>query len=126
MAGCGSNLKLDMLEIVDTIVTNGNIYRWAEYVADMIKTICEKCQETGGIIRFPSLILWIVMFYIFPEGIFFSRTDKIPYVEIQTLLPERNNEGTCKWKSVVGKLALAAKSLHNQMEGASKHPTKFS
>ena len=57
-----------MLEAVDTIATNGKIYRWAEYVAEMIKTICEKCQETGGIIRFPSLTLWIVMFYIFPEG----------------------------------------------------------
>ena len=68
MAGRGSDLKLDMLEAVDTIATNGKIYRWVEYVADMIKTIYEKCQETGGIIRFPSLVLWIVMFYIFPEG----------------------------------------------------------
>ena len=68
MAGRGSDLKLDMLEAVNTIATNGKIYRWAEYVIDMIKTICEKCQETGGIIRFPSLVLWIVMFYIFPKG----------------------------------------------------------
>ena len=68
MAGRGSNLKLDMLEAIDTIATNGKIYRWAEYVIEMIKTICEKCQEIGGIIRFPSLILWIVMFSIFPEG----------------------------------------------------------
>ena len=43
MAGRGSDLKLDMLEVVNTIATNGKIYRWAEYVADMIKTICEKC-----------------------------------------------------------------------------------
>ena len=43
MAGCGSDLKLDMLEAVDTIVTNRKIYRWAEYVANMIKNICEKC-----------------------------------------------------------------------------------
>ena len=68
MAGRGSDLKLDMLEAVDTIATNGKIYRWAEYVTDMIKNICEKCQKIGGIIRFPSLILWIVMFTIFPEG----------------------------------------------------------
>ena len=68
MAGRGSDLKLDMLEAVDTIATNENIYKWAEYVTDMIKNICEKCQETGGIIRFPSLILWIVMFANFPEG----------------------------------------------------------
>ena len=68
MAGHGSDLKLDMLEVVDAIAANGKIYRWAEYVSDMIKTIYEKFQEMGGIIRFPSLILWIVMFYIFPEG----------------------------------------------------------
>ena len=68
MAGHGSDLKLDMLEAVDTIATNRKIYRWAEYVVDMIKNICDKCQEMGGIIRFPSLILWIVMFAIFPEG----------------------------------------------------------
>ena len=68
MAGRGSDLKLDMLEAVDTIATNGKVYRWVEYVADMIKNICEKCQETGGIIRFPSLILWIVMYSICLEG----------------------------------------------------------
>ena len=66
--GRGSDLKLDMLEAVDTIATNGKIYRWVEYVTEMIKTICEKCQEMGGIIRFPSLILWIVMYSICPEG----------------------------------------------------------
>ena len=68
MAGRGSDLKLDMLEAVDTIATNGKIYRWDEYVSEMIKTIYEKCQETGGIMRFPSLILWILMYSIFPEG----------------------------------------------------------
>ena len=68
MAGHGRDLKLDMLEAVDTIATNGKVYRWAEYVSNMIKNICEKFQETGGIIKFPSLIVWIVMFSIFPEG----------------------------------------------------------
>ena len=43
MAGRGSDLKLDMLEALDTIATNGKIYRWAKYVVEMIKTICEKC-----------------------------------------------------------------------------------
>ena len=68
MVGRGSDLKLDMLEAIDTIATNGKIYIWAAYVAEMIKNIYEKSQDTGGIIRFPSLILWIVMFSIFPEG----------------------------------------------------------
>ena len=68
MAGRGSNLKLDMLEAVDTIATNGKVYKWAEYVTDMIKNICEKCQETRGIIRLMSLILWIVMYSLCPVG----------------------------------------------------------
>ena len=68
LVGQGNDLKLDMLEDFDTIATKGKIYRWAEYVADMVKTICERCQEMGGIIKFPSLILWIVMYHICPEG----------------------------------------------------------
>ena len=57
LAGRRSDLKLEMLEAVDTIATNGKVYRWGDYVADMVKTICECCQETGGIIKFPSLII---------------------------------------------------------------------
>ena len=68
VAGRGSDLKIEILEVVDTIATDGRIYRWDEYVADMVKTICERCQEIGGIIKFPSLILWIVMYHICPEG----------------------------------------------------------
>ena len=57
-----------MLEAVDTIATDDRLYRWGDYVADMIKTVCERCQEMGGIIKFPSLILWIVMYHICPKG----------------------------------------------------------
>ena len=62
--GQGSNLKLDMLEVVDTIADTRKVYRWAQYVVDMLKGICEKLQESGGIIRFLSLIIWIVMYYL--------------------------------------------------------------
>ena len=68
LAGRGNDLKLEMLEAVDTIVTDSRIYQWGYYVADMLKTISERCQETGGMIKFPSLILWIVMYHICPEG----------------------------------------------------------
>ena len=68
LSGQGSDLKLDMLEAIETIATNGKIYKSDEYVTDMVKTICERCQETKGIIRFPSLILWIVMYHIYLEG----------------------------------------------------------
>ena len=53
-----------------------------------------------------------------------SRTDKIPYVEIQTILLEWNIEGTRKRQSVARKLVPTTESPHNQMEGSSKHPTK--
>ena len=68
LAGRSSDLKLEMLEAVDIIVTDSQIYRWGDYVADMIENICERCQEMGGIIKFPSLILSIVMYHICPEG----------------------------------------------------------
>ena len=57
-----------MLEAVDTIANTGKVYRWDEYVTDMLKGICEKCQESGGIIRFLSLIIWIVMYCLCPVG----------------------------------------------------------
>ena len=63
-----SDLKLDILEAVDTIACTGKFYRWAQCVADMIKTICEKCQDSTGIIRFPSLIIWIAMYHLCPVG----------------------------------------------------------
>ena len=66
--GRGSDLKLDMLEAVDTITDTGKIYIWDEYLTDMLKGIHEKCQESGGIIRFPSLIILIVMYYLCPVG----------------------------------------------------------
>ena len=68
LAGRGSDLKLEMIEAFDTISTNGRIYKWGDYVTNMVKTIYERCQEIGGIIKFPSLILWIVMYHICPEG----------------------------------------------------------
>ena len=64
----GSDLKLDKLEVVDTISNMGKVYRWAEYVPNMLKGICEKFQELGWIIRFPSLIISIVMYYLCPIG----------------------------------------------------------
>ena len=53
-----------MLEDVNTIEKLGKTYCWAQYVADMIKGICEKIQEIGAAIRFPSLIIWIAMFHL--------------------------------------------------------------
>ena len=41
--GQGSDLKLDILEAVDMMAKTRKVYRWAQYVTDMLKTICEKC-----------------------------------------------------------------------------------
>ena len=71
----------------------------------------------------PYLIDSNVLFVIC-RGQEISRADKISYVEVQTIHPEWNNEGTCKWESAVGKLAPVVKSQHNQMEGASEHLKK--
>ena len=91
LAGRGSDLKLEMLEAVDTIATDGRIYRWGDYVTDMIKTICEHCQETGGIIKFPSLILWIIMYHFFPEGSpVFQAPTKFQMNRFKTLFTKRN------------------------------------
>ena len=68
LVGGGNDLKLEMLEVVDTIATDGQIYKSGDYVVGMVKTICERCQEMGGIIKFPSLFLWIVMYDICLEG----------------------------------------------------------
>ena len=68
LAGRSSDLKLEMLEAVDMIATDGQVYQWGDYVADLVKTIYDRCQEVGGILKFPSLIIWIVMYHICPEG----------------------------------------------------------
>ena len=39
ITGRGCDLKLDMLEAVDTIVEKGKSYCWAQYVVDMLKYI---------------------------------------------------------------------------------------
>ena len=41
-----------------------------------------------------------------------SGTNKVPHVEIQTILLERNFAGTGEWESAVGELASTAQSRH--------------
>ena len=59
--GCGCDLKLDMLEAVNCMESTGKVYRWAQYMANILKSIYEKCQELGAMIKFPSLLIWIAM-----------------------------------------------------------------
>ena len=43
ITGRGCDLKLDMLEAIECIENSGKIYCWAQYVADVLKSIYEKC-----------------------------------------------------------------------------------
>lgn len=63
-----SNVKLDMLEAIDGVTNHGKMYSWATYLANLIKSNCEKCQEQGSPIRFCSLLTWISMSRISPIG----------------------------------------------------------
>ena len=55
---------------------------------------------------------------VFCRGQAISRTHEIPYVEIQTICPNWNNEGASKRQSAVGKLVPTAENPNDQMEGA--------
>ena len=66
--GRSSDVKLDMLEAIDGVANHGKTYNWASYLADLIKSNCEKCQEQGTPIRFCSLLIWIAMSRISPIG----------------------------------------------------------
>ena len=37
-------------------------------MANILKSICEKCQKSGTMIRFPSLLIWIAMYHLCPVG----------------------------------------------------------
>ena len=41
--GHGYDLKLDMLEAVEHIASIVKIYHWDQYMADILKSIYEKC-----------------------------------------------------------------------------------
>ena len=50
------------------VVETWKTYHWVEYLEYLIINICEGSQEEGTPIIFPSLIIWIAMYYIRPVG----------------------------------------------------------
>ena len=44
---------MDMLEAIQGVASHAKMYSWANYLADLLKTNCKKCQEKGTPI--PSL-----------------------------------------------------------------------
>ena len=59
--GRPSDVKLDILEAIDRVANHTKTYSWVSYLADLVKSNCEKCQEQGTPIRFYSLLIWIAM-----------------------------------------------------------------
>ena len=47
VVGRGCDLKLNMLEAVDCIAKSGKLYCWDQYMADILRSICVKFQESG-------------------------------------------------------------------------------
>ena len=41
--GWPSDVKLDMIEVIDEVVNHGKTYSWTTYLADLIKSNCERC-----------------------------------------------------------------------------------
>lgn len=45
ICGWPSNINLDMMEEIDGVTNHAKNYSWANYLADLVNTNCEKCQE---------------------------------------------------------------------------------
>ena len=56
-----SDFKLNMLEAIEGVAYHAKTYSWANYLANLVRTNCEKCQDQGTPIRFCSLLIWIAM-----------------------------------------------------------------
>lgn len=67
-SGRGLDLQTEMLEVVLNMVVSGKQYNWANYLADIIWTICSGCQNDGATIRYLSLIIWIAMMHLRQSG----------------------------------------------------------
>ena len=61
ISGQPSDIKLDMLEDIEGVASHAKTYSWDNYLPDLVKTNCEKCQEQGTPIGFFSLLIWIAM-----------------------------------------------------------------
>jgi len=57
ISGRSSDVKLNMLEAIDGVTNHRKMYSWVTYLADLVKSNCEKCQEQGTPIRFCSLLI---------------------------------------------------------------------
>ena len=62
------DVKLDMLEAIDGVANHAKPYSWASYLANLVKSNCEKCQEQGTPMIFYSLLIWIAMLRMSPVG----------------------------------------------------------
>ena len=59
--GQPSDIKLDMHEGINRVTNHAKTYSWVSYLADLVKSNHEKCQELGTPVKFCSLLIWIAM-----------------------------------------------------------------
>ena len=80
----------------------------------MLNTICEKCLESTGIIRIPSLIIWIAMYHLCPvRDKQFQEPGKYHMWRFKPFSQNGTLKELVKWKSNAGKLVLDSKGLDN-------------
>jgi hypothetical protein len=60
-----------MLEDIRKIVKGGKLYKYVENMVDIITTNCEECQEVEKEVRYPSVLIWVVMPQVIPISKYF-------------------------------------------------------
>ena len=64
--GRPSNVKKEVLPTIVEIAKNGMKYNWSKHVVDLLLENIKNYQENGANIRFPSLLIWLVMADVTP------------------------------------------------------------
>lgn len=50
-----------MIEAIGGIIEGGLVYNWVDHVANILNSNSEECHETNKIIRYSSLLIYLVM-----------------------------------------------------------------
>jgi len=66
--GRPSSVKKEVLPAIVEIAENDTKYNWSKHVVDLLLENIKNCQENGAGIRFPSLLIWLVMTDVTPVG----------------------------------------------------------
>ena len=53
-----------MFKAVKFVSIKGKLFNWENYLARIVKSTSEKCQETSSMISYSSLRIWMEMYKI--------------------------------------------------------------